>query len=210
MTTPEISAAVLAGGHSRRLGTDKAFLRLQPDSPPLLATIVARLHQVADDVFIVGPYGRGYEVFGVPVVPEEPPDRGPLAGIEAALETARHDRCLIVSCDLPFLNPVLLAWMAALPFDADALVPVLRDTQDRSDRPQSLHAIYRRASLPAVRDLLAHDRRRVAALLSAITVHWLAEVDLRRSDPDLVSFLNLNTPTDLATAITLSGQSLAP
>ena len=200
-----ISAAILAGGGSHRFGADKALVPSPLDGRPILAWIVDRLQAVADDVTIVAPLDRSYERFGVDVISERIPNRGPLGGIETALAVARHDRCLIVACDLPLLRQELLGWMVRQPFEGDALVPLVPilnrvGQAGELERAQSLLAIYRTEILPAVRHLLDSGERRVDALLDAIHVTYLSEDTLRNVDPDLASFQGVNTAEDLAIA----------
>jgi molybdopterin-guanine dinucleotide biosynthesis protein A len=118
-----------------------------------------------------------------------------------ALASTRHDRSIVVACDLPYLNPRLLAWMAGMPFEGEALVPLVTPADDGGTAravavPQSLHAIYHRSCLPTVRRLLAHGERRVQAFLGEIGVQYIAEAELERIDPGLASFLNANTADD--------------
>lgn len=199
---PGISGAILAGGQSRRFGSDKAFMPSPVDGRPLLLATIECLRGLVDDLAVIAPPDRGYERFGADVRTERSPGRGPLGGIEMALASARHDRCLIVACDLPLLNRGVLAWMAALPFEGDALVPLVAVSGDEANerRPQSLHAIYRRSCLPALRDLLDDGERRVSRLLDAIRVVHPAADELLAIDPGLASFVNMNTTSDWLSA----------
>ncbi len=198
MTMLKVSAAVLAGGDSRRFGTDKALVPLPGGTTPMLGAIVQSLLDVTTDVTIIAPENRTYAQFGVPVVSEAVPGQGPLGGLEMALSRAAHDRCIAVACDLPFLNLELLRWMAQLDFSEDALVPMVSaadssESAGSTPRPQPLHAIYRRSCLDPVRNLLSSGERRLGRLLDLIHVRYLHEADIRRIDPRLSSFLNINS-----------------
>src|SRR5215211_3642435 len=94
-----VSAAVLAGGESRRFGTDKALVPLPGGTTPMLGVIVQALRQITPDVSIIAPENRAYAQFGVPVISETNPGRGPLGAIEMALRWAVHDKCIVVACD---------------------------------------------------------------------------------------------------------------
>src|SRR5215204_3654374 len=185
-----VSAAVLAGGESRRFGTDKALVPLPGGTTPMLGVIVQALRQVSPDVCIIAPENRAYARFGVPVVSETNPGQGPLRAVETALRRATHDKCIVVACDLPFLSPVLLRWMVRIDFSEDALVPVVAATADvestgMSRRAQPLHAIYRRSCLGQIRQLLDAGERRLGRLLDLIDVRYLDETEIRRCVPDL-------------------------
>src|SRR5690242_8750406 len=79
--TPPLSAAVLAGGRSTRLGTDKALVSLEPGGPPLAAIVLARLHHLSDDVFLVSPSPPTSTAPPAPSAPSPPPSLTPATGI---------------------------------------------------------------------------------------------------------------------------------
>jgi molybdenum cofactor guanylyltransferase len=114
-TAPErqpLSAAILAGGKSSRMGRDKALLPLVDGGAPMLAIVLDRLSAVADDLLVVAVDRERYEPFGARVVPDLYPGGGPLVGIHAAVAHAKHQHCLVVACDMPFLSAPLLDRMA--------------------------------------------------------------------------------------------------
>jgi molybdopterin-guanine dinucleotide biosynthesis protein A len=167
----------------------------------LLETIIERVSAVAQDVAVVAPPDRGYDQFGVRCLADAVPERGPLGGIATALATARFDRCLILSCDLPCLRPEVLSWMAGQPFPGDALVPLIPVGPVGRLMPQPLHAIYKRRCESAVSKRLDRGQLRVAAMLDDLDVSWLTADEIRVIDPDLRSFFNLNEPADVAHVI---------
>ncbi len=197
-----LSAAVLAGGKSSRMGTDKALLPLRPGDPPLLRVVLDRVATVADDVFVVAAERPEYAGFGVPVVPDRYPEGGTLGGIATALGAARHEHCLVVACDLPFLDPALLRWMALRPRDYDALVPRLpgESRQGTGLVYQTLHAIYGRGCLAAIEGRLAAGRRQIIGFFDEVALRPIDEAEVRRIDPGLRSFFNANTPEAAAEA----------
>ncbi len=190
----QASIALLAGGQSRRMGRDKALLDFLGE--PLLARVIRRVRPLTDDLFIVATDRPEYQQFGVPVVPDRIPGRGPLGGIYTALATARHEYCLVLSCDLPFVNPKLLAALLALPRDYDVLVPVRREQtqQGGQETLETLHAVYARSCLPAIERCLLEGRWKIISFFPEVRVRQVDETTLRRYDPDLASFLNTNTP----------------
>lgn len=197
-----VTAAVLAGGMSRRMGTDKALLPLRPGEPPLLGLVLDRVARVADEVLLVASGRPEYAGFGVPVVPDQFPGAGTLGGIASGLAAAANRRCLVVACDMPFLSVPLLRWMAAEPFDYDVLVPLLpgESRQGRGVVYQTLHAVYGRGCLPAIERRLGEDRRQVIGFFGDIVVRTVGEETVRGFDPLLRSFFNANTPEAVARA----------
>jgi molybdopterin-guanine dinucleotide biosynthesis protein A len=197
-----LSAAVLAGGQSRRMGTDKALLPLRPGDPPLAQVVLDRVRAVASEATIVAAERPAYARFGVPVVPDRFPGAGTLGGIATALAAASHEHCLVVACDMPFLNPALLRWLAGLPRDYDALVPRLpgESRQGGDFVFQTLHAIYARSCLPAIERRLGDGQLRVVGFFEEVRVRVAGEREVRALDPDLRSFFNANTPEAAAEA----------
>jgi molybdopterin-guanine dinucleotide biosynthesis protein A len=197
-----LSAAVLAGGLSRRMGTDKALLALRPGDPPLLSLVLDRVAAVAGDTFVVASERPAYGRYGVPVVPDRYPEAGTLGGIATALAAATHEHCLVVACDMPFLHPDLLRWLADQPRDYDVLVPRLpgESRQGGGLVYQTLHAIYARSCLAAIESRLAAGERRVISFFPEVRVREIELATVRRLDPELRSFFNANTPETVAQA----------
>lgn len=196
MSDRRLSVAILAGGMSRRMGRDKALLPLRPGDPPLARVVIERVRAVTDDVFLVASDRPAYATFGVPVVPDNWPGAGPLGGIATALAHAANDFCLVVACDMPFLNVGLLRWMAAQPRDYDVLVPRSsgESRQGTSFVFQTLHAIYGPRSLPAIERSLAAGERRVTGFYPEVVVRPVPPETIRALDPGLRSFFNANSP----------------
>jgi len=191
-----LTAAILAGGQSRRMGTDKALLPLVPGGPPLLRLVLDRVAAVADDVIVVANTRPGYDGFGVPVVPDRFPDGGTLGGIATAIGAADGAHVLVVACDMPFLDINLLRWLAGRPRDYDVLVPRLpgESRQGSGFVYQTLHAIYGPGCLAPIERRLAAGRRQVIGFFEEVRVRSIEIDEVRRFDPDLRSFFNANTP----------------
>jgi len=197
-----IAAAVLAGGRSSRMGRDKALIQLEPSGPTLLELVLDRVALVADQRFIVATDRPRYGGFGVPVEPDHFPDAAALGGIATALEVVDGARCLVVPCDLPFLNGPLLTHLAKRAESADIVVPTVRgESRQRGGVIyQTLHAIYGPACLPFIGDQLKREERQIVRFFDQVTVLPIDEATVRGYDPELWSFFNVNTPEALATA----------
>ena len=207
-TRRPLSAAVLAGGQSRRMGTDKALLRLTPGGPTLIEMVLAAVRAVADDVFLVANDDRLAHL-GLRTVPDAFPGAGSLGGIYSAVEGAGESHCLVVACDMPFLSPPLLRALADTPRDYDVLAPYLEVGTNRQGGTkgvyETLHAIYGRAALPAMREQLVAARYRIVGFFPAVRVQAITEEAVRALDPQLRSFFNVNTPERLAEARAIAG-----
>jgi len=207
-TRQPLSAAILAGGQSRRMGTDKALLRLMPDGPALIELVLAAVRAVADDVFLVANDDRLAQL-GLRTVPDAFPGAGSLGGIYSAVAGARGEHCLVVACDMPFLSPPLLRALADTPRDYDVLAPYLEVGMNRQGGTkgvyETLHAIYGREALPAMRARLVAEQYRIVGFFPEVRVRAFSEDAVRALDPQLRSFFNVNTPERLAEARILAG-----
>lgn len=194
MTPAPLSAAILVGGRSRRMGETKALLRLDPDGPTVVESVVRALGEVASEILLAGSPPTGdFAFLGLRQVPDIVPNAGVLGGMHAALREARHDRVLVVACDMPFLSPALLRYMASLPAGDDALVPLL-------GQPQTAHAIYARSALPAVEAALTERRYHATSWFAQASIRIVPRETIAAFDPLLRSCFNMNTPQDLEAA----------
>jgi molybdopterin-guanine dinucleotide biosynthesis protein A len=178
---------VLAGGQSLRMGRDKASLPAAGRT--LLEHVVDRLSPVVDEVLVAGgdlvPPGLRLRA-----VADQPPGRGPLAGMLGGFQAARSTHAWVVACDLPEVEPDLGDLLFSAIGEQDAAVPWV------AGRAQGTCAVYRVDLAPRVRNALAEGTGSILSLLHASSVCYIQEDALRRVDPSLRSFTNLNTPED--------------
>lgn len=194
MSAPSaLTAVILAGGRSSRMGTDKALLRLPSGGPTLIARVVAAAQAVVAEIVIVADDAARLPALPAHIVPDALPGAGPLAGLVAGFAAARHADILALACDLPYLSVPLLRWMAAQPRTWDALVPRLPDA-DGKEGWQPLHALYTRACDAPMRAALDAGERQLIACFAAIRVQPLTLDAMRPHDPDLHSTRGVNTP----------------
>jgi molybdopterin-guanine dinucleotide biosynthesis protein A len=176
---------ILAGGASRRMGRDKVALPVGETT--LIEHVLQRVSPVVNEAIVAG---GSVIVPGARLVADHYPGAGPLAGMHAGFIAARHPWVWVVACDLPDVEPGLLQLLASMADGIDAVVPIV------DGEKQGLCALYRRDLAPRIEALLRRNVRSVRALLAAIGVCYLDEGELRRIDPELRSFRNLNTPAD--------------
>lgn len=189
-------ACILAGGRGRRMGADKVSLPL--DGVALIERVWSRVAPVADRVAAVGGTPR-LEHRGVPTIPDRFPGSDALGGIATALEHAAETlgagvEVLCVACDMPLLEPPLLAHLHELSPGWDVVVPRV------SAGYEPLCALYRTTCLPTMREQLSRGDLRIWDLFGGVRTLEVGEAELRRFDPDLRSFLNVNRPADLEVA----------
>jgi molybdenum cofactor guanylyltransferase len=188
----DLTAFILAGGNSTRMGTDKAFAML--DGRTLLARALDRCRTMTSEVWIVGDRKK-FAPFA-PVVEDVFPGCGPLAGMHAALRTSRTDLNLVLAVDLPFVSPALLHFLVAQARQNGAIVTVPRAGKGW----QPLCAVYRRIFAEAAETALRAGRYKIDALFEDAVTHAVGEEELRSAGFSPEVFRNLNTPEELADA----------
>lgn len=199
VTTPPVTGIVLAGGQSRRLGTNKAVVEV--GGVRLIERVLAHLRRLSDDLVIVANEAEPYGSLGGRLVADEWPGMGSLGGIYSGLRAARYERGLVAACDMPFLNARLLRAMIELSRDYDVVMPRLND-----GRMEPLHAIYGRACLGPMEVQLRQGDLRIINILPHLRVRYLEQSELDALDPQHLSFFNVNTQEDLERARVLAAE----
>jgi molybdopterin-guanine dinucleotide biosynthesis protein A len=197
-----VSVAIQAGGGSARMGRDKALVPLA--GRPLITHVLERAAPLGDEVLVTTNSPGDYASLGVRLVPDERPGAGARAGLQTALRAAQHEVVLVLACDLPFVCAPLLEYMLDLAAQADAVIPRWHGELE------PLHAVYRRACLPAVDRALAEGRQRMISFLPDIRARIVAEDQVAAFDPRGLTFFNINTPDDLQTAERIIASTTPP
>ena len=186
-----MAGIVLAGGKSTRMGTDKALLNLEGRT--FLDTVIARIREVSEPIYVVTSPGRTYRLPKmVQVVHDIVADAGPLGGIVTGLMAAGPGHHLVVACDMPFVDPRVLRLLLQLVAGHDAAVPI------RNGRPEPTCAAYSHSALPHLHTLLDAQEWALHRALRGLDVVQVPEERLRAVDPELRSLANINTPDDLS------------
>jgi FdhD protein len=189
-----VTAAVMAGGRSMRMGVDKTLLSV--DGETLLARVVDAVSAVCAHTVVVTNRAEQIAEAGLPanteVLLDEVPFQGPLGGLVTALKDAPDDWVLAVAADIPWLEPDVIRALWDARDGAQVVVPVT----EKGIEP--LLALYHRDCLPSARRVLESGRRRLVAMFPDLTVVELPLESLRAADPGLRSLVNVNTPEDLA------------
>jgi molybdopterin-guanine dinucleotide biosynthesis protein A len=186
----DVTAFILAGGKSSRMGADKAFLDF--DGRTLLERTLELARSVTDAVRIVG--GREKFVPFAPVVEDVFSGHGPLGGIHAALRSSNSDLNLMIAVDAPFVSRALLQYLileAHHAPEATAVVPCCNGHR------QPLCAIYRREFAEVAEKALIAGKNRIDVLFDVVKSRVIDEEELERAGFSADLFCNLNTPEDV-------------
>jgi len=186
---------ILAGGESRRMGTDKP--RLVLDGQSFVERIASEMHAVTPSVRIVGnlrPAPQPDDPLTLPKVPDVYPDWGALGGVHAALSVCSAEWAMVVACDFPYVTSDLFLRLASVRKDFDAVAPIQSD-----DIPQPLCALYRVVPcLDRAEQLIKSGERKPIALLQSMRTRWVLFSELSDLDDAALFFDNINTPEDYA------------
>ena len=188
------SLAIIAGGQSRRMGRDKAFVEL--GGKALIERVIegsANLGQ--SETILITNKPAQYAHLGLPMFRDILADKGSLGGIYTALLKDANEFVLALACDMPFISTELLRFMIRqVSEDTDIVVPRV------DGYPQGLHAIYKKTCIAPIAEQLAANRLKIIRFYDQMRVRYLDEADYAAFDPQGRSFANLNTPEELAEA----------
>jgi molybdopterin-guanine dinucleotide biosynthesis protein A len=198
-TRAEASAVVLAGGRSARMGEPKAALRF--GSATLLERVVGELKSAFDDVVIVAAPSDDLPLADsrVTIVRDEREYEGPVGALGRGLDAARCEIAFACSCDLPMLSARVASEMVTRLGEHDAVIAEVGGIL------QPLHAVYRRRCAAALRAMEARRELRLQAIAAEISTRRLSEAEMRAIDPELRSFVNINSPEDYRRALARAG-----
>jgi molybdopterin-guanine dinucleotide biosynthesis protein A len=178
------------------MGQDKALLPFL--GRPLVQRVLERVAPLADEILVTTNNPEAYRFLGVPLLADALPGRGALGGLYTALRAASNAKVVVIACDMPFVNPDLLQSEMDLlhTSGADLVIPQLEGGLE------PFHAAYRKERcLPEIEWALMADKWRVDSWFSRVQVYRMPEVEIRKLDPNLRSFWNVNTPEELEQAI---------
>ncbi len=198
----EVSCVILVGGESRRMGSDKSKIRLNGRS--LLAHVLDAVKDIFRDI-MVSAHTPDYShddikgLCGIRLVTDRVRGRGPSLGVCAALESAENPWIFVLPCDLPMVNVSLIRYLAQLRNGYDCVVPVV------GGRIQPLFALYRKTCLEPLVARIGRGggskrERGLAGFIEEteqIKVRYVDESELKEADPELRSFMDVDTVEEL-------------
>ena len=185
---PPFSVAILAGGKSRRMGQNKAQMRL--GGMPILQWELNAVKDATDDLFLVANVAAPYKSFNIPVKPDVTPNKAALGGIYSALTHAKYNWVLLLACDMPLLNPAIITFLAQQRQQADVVIPLV------GKHPETLHAFYHKRCLPPIKKRIAANKLKVIGFFNEVRVCYVNKTALQTVTPNFNYLINLNTPAE--------------
>ena len=193
----QISAFILTGGASSRMGKAKGLLDFGGE--PLIIRMARTMEPLVSSVTAVGPSER-YAALGLQViedqkfgiVDERGKSPGPLAGIASALSASGTDWNFILACDLPYLSREWVAWLLARTNISSTQIIMPRT----EGGPEPLAAVYRRECAEPIIAALQRGLRKVTDAMAQLRTDFVTEREWHHVDPDGRVLRNMNSPED--------------
>lgn len=185
------------------MSAPKAFLLVGGIS--IIEREIRALGSVFSELLVVANDPAPYTGLGVRVIPD--PERfrairGPMTGLYGGLLASTNDYVFLAACDMPFIEPGLVRWMAGQRGGHDVVIPRVNGLVE------PLFGLYKKTIVPVIEDALARGDRKLQDVVRRLDVRYVDEDEMRAYDARLYSLMNVNTPGELAraeeTALTLS------
>jgi molybdopterin-guanine dinucleotide biosynthesis protein A len=167
----EVTAIVLAGGKSSRMGgIDKSMLDV--NGVPMIQYISGQLKELFGEVIIGASDTKKYTFLGLDVGPDVVPGKGPLMGIYSCLRASSNDLNFIMACDIPEIDEAFIAEMLGKASGADIVMPVRGGA-----RYEPLYAVYRRCVANKADILLKEGRLKISDLFDMVKTKYVSFSD---------------------------------
>ncbi|KAB3530236.1 molybdenum cofactor guanylyltransferase [Alkaliphilus serpentinus] len=191
MQQNKVSAVILAGGASSRMGHNKALMKLGVKT--MIEWVIDPLRDVFNEIIIITNNPEEYSFLeDVRFVDDciRTISKNSLVGILTGLYQSTSPYVFVTACDMPFLNVQLLKYMVEFLGKEDILIPFIGGFYE------PLHSIYGKNCISAIESQLRNQNYKIADFFNDVKVKKLSEEVVRRLDPKLKSFININTIED--------------
>ena len=184
----QMTALILAGGKSRRMGFNKAFLKYGYKT--FIEHQIATLRKIFDEILLSANEAGIYDNLNLAIVPDIFPEKGPLSGICAGLIRAASSHAFVIACDMPFINEKVILYLKGLIDDYDVVVP------QTSRGLEPMHAFYSKNCIQPMYCCLEKEKLRIIDFFSEVKVRIVDEKEFKGLDASTQSLINLNTPEE--------------
>lgn len=194
-----ITAIILSGGKSRRMGTNKSLLKL--GNTTMIKIIVERCKNLFSESILITNQPEIYSFLKIPMYEDIYPGAGPIGGLHSGLHHSKTKRIFLISCDVPFLDEEAIQFIIESSKDKHCLVP------RASGYVQHLCGVYNKSLLPIIEEILIslkelNEPQPKCKMGNLIKVSEGIILDMEKEYPKYKKelFDNLNTPEDFAMA----------
>lgn len=196
-----VTPIILAGGKSRRMGTNKSFVLL--GGKPMIEVVLDKISPLfTQPPLLVTNTPQLYAYLGVAMVGDIIKDKGPLGGIHAGLTASKTESNFVFGCDMPFLQASLINYMLEKSGQEDLFIPHYGECLE------PLHAIYSKSCLPAIEEQLAKGSLKIQSFFPAVTIKYLEKEEIYQFSSSFNCFSNINTIKDLENAAGEKGKKM--
>lgn len=184
----KFTAIILAGGKSSRMGTDKGLVQIK--EVPMIERVINAVVKAGITNVIIVSGNSEYEKFGFPVYPDIFPEKGPLGGIYTGLLKSTTNKNLILSCDIPLINDVVLNLLIRNGLDKS--ITILK----HEDRLHNLIGVYDKCLVDDLEKHITSNKLKVGQFIES---HSPKIIDLKMLLPDLDDLIlaNINSKEEL-------------
>jgi len=199
-----MTGIILAGGKSKRFGgkIDKALLPL--NNKPTVQWIIEKLNSFFPETILVTNQPENFSQFPVKLVSDIYPGYAALSGLHSGLHYSKNFYNFVVACDLPFVLPELIRCLVKNKENYDIVIPWLKTGQE------PFCAIYSKNCLQPISEQIKKGAKpRIIDFLKEVKLLKIKEEEIKKIDPDLISFFNINTPKDYRKAQQLAKKFLS-
>ncbi|MDD2732767.1 MAG: formate dehydrogenase accessory sulfurtransferase FdhD [Desulfuromonadaceae bacterium] len=185
-----VTGVILAGGASRRMGSNKALLEVDGNS--IISRIYRTLAGMFHEVIVVTNSPLDYEFLPCRKVPDIYSNFGSIAGLHSALTHSRTAHSFVTACDMPFLDQSIIRYLCHLRLEegCEAVIPYSKGGQE------PLHAVYSSACKDVFEQAILEGERKVVDILKRINIREVTYDEVRSIGGQSASFLNVNTPEE--------------
>lgn len=187
-----VTGVILAGGESRRMGQDKAHLPWGDRT--VIEHIIETLRPLTDEIIVVAKDAAPLSHLHARIVEDLVPDAHALGGLYTGLALAAQERCFVCACDMPFLNPRLIRFLAGQITGYELVIP--RSVEGL----QPLHAVYAKSALQAIEGQLNTRHWDLGNLVFQLDAYIIEPEIVAQHDPEGRSCVNINTPHEYSQA----------
>jgi molybdopterin-guanine dinucleotide biosynthesis protein A len=184
-----VSGVILAGGKSSRFGTNKAFIEI--GGKKIISRQIELFGELFREIIIVCKNSSEYSGLPCKVIEDIVDYTSPLSGIYTGLKSCRFESIFVVACDMPFLKKELIEYQLRFADDFDVVVP-----QHEGDY-EALHALYSKSCTPLIEEMFKNSNFRVYDFYNSVKLKIIDYKEIKKFDPDMLSFANINTMDDL-------------
>ena len=195
-----MTGIILSGGKSLRMGENKAFIEIE--GVPIIQRIYTIFKELFHEVIIVTNQIELFKKFDSKIYSDLLPDKGALGGLYTGLFFSNFHYSFCVACDMPFLNKSLVQYLIKRIGDEDVIVPRTKDGL------QPLHAIYSKNCLDPIKEIIEQGKFKIIDIFHRVQVNIIEEADFISLDPFRESFINVNTPKELLSILSVKESNL--